>query len=792
MNKRNKKTAGEQAVEDFFSPDEKNVVTTEKAVKNIPISPKDLLKNTTEKKVTSPKESLSLKGAVSKKHFSVPKKELEKVEKSPRLKVSRRKKGGRKSSSVQKFVPHKMDLKKGGYELIITEKPQAAAKIATSLGDATQKMENKVSYYDVKRGDKRIVVACAVGHLFTLKQNVPGTSVPIFDISWVPNYLAIKKDFTKRYYDTLLKLSKGAGSLIVATDYDHEGEVIGLNVVRFICGQKDAQRMKFSTLTKEELDNAYENRSKHIDWGQAIAGETRHYLDWYYGINLSRALMNAIKTTGKFKIMSVGRVQGPTLKLIVEKEKEISKFVKEPYWQVFIDVKKGKDKLRLKYIKDIFDKSETEVFKGIVGDKVECETKKTTSILPPNFPFNLTELQKEAYKLYGITPSKTLQIAQSLYLGGLISYPRTSSQKLPESIGYRSILKKVASKFKVEHLIKKEKPIEGPKSDPAHPSIYPTGNFSILSGQDEKIYNLIAKRFISLFCEDAVIDKKKVVGKWKGHPFSANGSQISVSGWREVYPTKTKYVKIPDIDGLADVLNMDLEEKETQPPKRFSPASIISELEKKNLGTKATRASIVETLYDRGYVQGTTSIEATPLGISLINALEKYSPIIIDEALTKVLQDETDAIVEATEGFEEKGAKILDKAKKSIIEISKDFASNEEKIGKELMDAEIEAREKQKKENELILCPKCKKGMLAITYSPRFRSFFVACNAYPKCKTTYSLPSKGTIKKTDRVCESCGFPMMMRVMKGRKPWIFCFNKECPTNIQRMSMSSEEK
>ena len=789
-----KKSAEEAAVEGYFVSDEKNVVVTEKKVKEIKVSPKDVLKNTTEKKVKSSVGSSSfVKNTVSKKHVSLPKSEIERVEKNPRKarKVSR-KKGGKKNSKVVEFTPKKMELKKGGYELIITEKPQAASKIATSLGDATQRMENKVPYYEVNRNGKKIVVACAVGHLFTLKQNVPGSHVPIFDVSWVPNYLAIKKDFTKRYYDTLLKLAKGAGKIIVATDYDHEGEVIGLNVVRFICGQKDAQRMKFSTLTKDELNSAYENMKPTLDWGQATAGETRHYLDWFYGINLSRALMNSIKTTGKFKIMSIGRVQGPTLKLIVDKEKEINSFVKEPYWQVFIKVKGGKSKLELKYNKDIFDKSQTEVFSEIVGDKIDCKTDKTSSILPPNFPFNLTELQKEAYKFYGITPAKTLQIAQSLYLAGLISYPRTSSQKLPEAIGYKSILKKVAAKFKVEHLLKRDKPIEGPKSDPAHPSIYPTGNFSILSGQDEKIYNLIAKRFIALFCDDAVVDKKKVSGKWREYLFFAKGSQLRVPGWTEVYPNKTKYVKIPDVDGLVEVLEKRIEEKETQPPKRYSPASIITELEKMNLGTKATRASIVETLYDRGYVRGSSSIEATPLGMSLVKTLEKYSPIIIDEKLTKDLQDETDAIVEAKDSFKEREEKILNKAKKTIVGISKDFESNEKKIGKELMDAEIVAREEQKKENEIVKCPVCKKGMLAITYSPRFRNFFVACNAYPDCRTTYSLPSNGTIKKTDKICEACGFPMLMRLAKGRRPWVFCFNKHCPTNIERMKMSFEEK
>ena len=209
-------------------------------------------------------------------------------------------------TSVQ-YESQKVNLKKEGYELIITEKPQAAVKIASSLGKATTKNIGGVNYYEVDRKGKKIIVTCAVGHLFTLTQRERNAGTPVFDIYWVPNYLAKKNDFTKRYYDSILRLVKGAGSVTIATDYDVEGEVIGLNIVRYLCGQEDANRMKFSTLTSAELNNSYENKLSHLDWGQAIAGETRHYLDWLYGINLSRALMDAIKSTGRFKIMSIGK-----------------------------------------------------------------------------------------------------------------------------------------------------------------------------------------------------------------------------------------------------------------------------------------------------------------------------------------------------------------------------------------------------------------------------------------------------------------------------------------------------
>ncbi len=678
----------------------------------------------------------------------------------------------------------KINLKEEGYELIITEKPQAALKIASALGDAEKRDFKKIPYYEIDKNGKRILVACAVGHLFTLKQERAKKKLPIFNIKWVPNYLARKKDFTKKYYDALLKLAKSAGSLTVATDYDIEGEVIGYNIIRFICGQEDANRMKFSTLTAKELEEAYQKKSKTINWGQAIAGETRHYLDWFYGINLSRALMNAIKTTGKFRIMSIGRVQGPTLNLLVKKEREIQKFKPETYWQIFIEINDRTNSLELKHNKDLFDKKELKKFDKLKGKKIKVKTEKKEQFLPPNPPFNLTTLQTEAYKFHGITPSNTLKAAQSLYLSGLISYPRTSSQKLPESVNYKEILNKLAKKYQIEKLITRNTPIQGKKSDPAHPSIYPTGNYQILSGDEHKIYELIVKRFLALFCDSAIIDSKTIKTEVNKLVFSARGSSVRKKAWMEIYPSKLKENEIPDIKENAEIIKCRNEEKQTQPPKRYSPASIISELEKKNLGTKATRSMILETLYDRNYIKE-KSIEVTPLGMSLISTLEKFSPIIIDEELTRRFETEIESIQKAKGNHKERERKIIEKAKKTITSISKDFEENEEKIGKELLKANLEHFEKEKQENKLNICPVCKKGNLGITYSRKTKRFFIACDDYPNCKNTYSLPPNGSFKKTDKICEKCDFPLLMSLRKGKKPWIFCFNPECPTNKERI-------
>jgi DNA topoisomerase-1 len=665
----------------------------------------------------------------------------------------------------------------GEYTLILTEKPQAAAKIADALGKAKRLGDTGVPYYEVTRDGEKIVVAAAAGHLFTLSQKTRGP-LPIFDLEWVPSYEK-KAAFTKKFYQTLARLGRSAKNFVVATDYDIEGEVIGLNIIRYIFHQKDAKRMKYSTLTAPELNYAYSHLMPTIDWGQAIAGETRHYLDWMYGINLSRALMEAIRKTGSFKIMSIGRVQGPALRMVVDKELEIQSFKSSAFWQIYITILGT----RLKYHKDITNKQELKKFEGLKGKTASVKTDtKEESIMPPA-PFDLTTLQIEAYKHFKINPARTLQICQHLYLSGLISYPRTSSQKIPESISPGKILNKLAQEFKFVELVTRKKPVEGSKSDPAHPSIYPTGDIARLAGEEKNIYELIVKRFVSCFCSDAKISNKVITAEVEGLKFVARGLEILEEGWMKVYPARMQEKMLKDINGDYPIQKVDVEEKETQPPHRYTPASLVSELARRNLGTKATRAAIVETLYEREYIKE-QSIKATPLGIKLIDTLKVYSPVIIDDKLTRSFEKEMDSIISAKKDLDKKEAKIIDDAKTTITKIVEDFKKHETKIGEKLADMIKEQREQTYKENILMKCPKCQKGDLRMLFNRAWRRYFVACSGYPECKTTFSLPPNALIKKTDKVCELCGWPMMMSLKKGKRPWIFCFNPACKSRADR--------
>lgn len=669
-------------------------------------------------------------------------------------------------------------------ELIISEKPNAAQRIAEALADGKPSKEHdgQVPFYKLNHGNKQIIVGCAVGHLFGLKAK-NNENFPLFDIEWVPTSQINKNaEFSIKYAKTLGRLAKQCDEFTVATDFDIEGEVIGLNVVRFIANKKDANRMKFSTLTKDELVDSYENKQKHLDWGQANAGETRHKLDWYYGINISRALTKAISSAGTYKILSAGRVQGPALKILADREREILAFKPKPFWELELKGKldkgditamheKGKFTDESEVIK-IFDKTKNE--KALIKDITSREFKQN-----PPYPFDLTSLQIEAYGKTGIAPKVTLSIAQELYTSGLISYPRTSSQELPASIGYKKILTALSQQKEFEkhanELLKKPslKPNNGDKKDPAHPAIYPTGiPPKALKDKEKKIYELVVRRFLATFGEAAVKETVTYIIECAKENFITKGTVTKYKGWLEYYGIfgKQKEEELPPTFKGEEVKNKKITklDKMTTPPKRYTEASIIKELEKRNLGTKATRASIVDTLFQRHYLEG-KQIKATELGLKVETILEKYVPKITDEAMTRHFEEEMDRIREGTK----KPELVLEEAKKVIVEVIKDFMGKESSLGDSLKQTFAETRDKAE---TLGNCPNCKEGMLKMRKGKFGR--FIACDKYPECKTTFSLPSSGFVKKSEKVCEHCNHIMILMIMN-KRPQEVCINPNCP-------------
>ena len=378
-------------------------------------------------------------------------------------------------------------------KLVICEKPKVAEKIAHALGHgrAERKSLYGVSYYEVERDGEKLVIVSAVGHLYTLRQSGKGRGYPAFEIEWAPTSEVEKgADYTKKYLDAIRKLSPGSSEYICACDFDVEGSLIGYNVMRFACGAETGSRMKFSALTDEDLEAAYEERLP-LDLPNALAGEARHMLDWFYGINLSRALMASIRSAGANQVMSIGRVQGPALAILAKKEKEISAFVSTPYWELSCAGKGVKFSHELGRFERKEEAESALASSGTPGTVQKIE--KREYLQPPQPPFDLTSLQVEAYRAFGFAPALTLELAQSLYEASMISYPRTSSQKLPAKLNLKKIIESLSKNPDYEKharlLLEQSRvvPLEGKKEDPAHPAIHPTGQAGRLGDREMRL-----------------------------------------------------------------------------------------------------------------------------------------------------------------------------------------------------------------------------------------------------------------------------------------------------------------
>ena len=675
------------------------------------------------------------------------------------------------------------------YKLIIAEKPAAARKIASALGHAKFVKSGYVGYYEIPRQNVRI--AAAVGHLFGLRAKKSG--YPVFDIEWVPIYEISKTSkFAKPYIALLHKLASSTGELIIATDYDIEGELIGLNIMRFIYNKKDASRMKFSTLTKSELQQAFERRSRHIDWGQANAGETRHILDWYYGINLSKAAMAALKSAiNGFKTLSIGRVQGPALAILAEREKEIAAFIPKPYWQIFANFKFG----RAIHIKERFDSKELaqKIFEKVKDKpaKLIKLNKKAFQIYPPT-PFDLTTLQIEAWRAFKIPPARTLEIAQQLYLAALISYPRTSSQKLPPQIGYARILTALGKNEKytkaAKELLKgKLRPRQGKKTDPAHPAVHPTGELpKNLTKEQAAIYDLIVRRFLAVFGQPAEREQVNLRFDIEGEEFKLALEQTTTLGWLKYYKpySNLREDTIPKlVRGNIYQQKTELESKKTSPPPRYTPASIVAELEKRNLGTKGTRAQIIDILYQRGYIYG-SPIHVSPLGMKVVDVFANYAPEILSEELTREFERALEAIYEG----KAKKEKILSRAREIITKLCKEIDQHQREIGLALAEALAQTQKEELARRTLMACPRCHKGDLIVIRSKKSGKRFLACSNYPACKTAYPLPQKGSLRMLKTKCPKCGANLISVKVAGKRAWKLCIN----CGVQLTKKQSKQK
>jgi len=684
-----------------------------------------------------------------------------------------------------------------GYTLVVCEKPDAAQRVAEALsdGNAQGSAFEGVKIFRFTSQGEDFVICSAQGHVYAISDPFDERTVyPIFDVEWYPSNLVEEKNLNAaRRIKAIRRLAEGATKFVNACDLDPEGETIGFNVLRYACGDKEAEalRAKFSTLTRDDVVAAFKQARPQAGQGPARAGRARHLIDFVWGVNLSRVLSQSALSSGhRYRTISMGRVQGPTLAFLAEREIEIRECVPLPFWKVSGTFGKNGTQFIAGY-------SNEKVRSKVVAEKVrdDCTGRegfvvsvaRNVAQVPPPPSFSTGDLQKEAYRAFRFSPSQTLQVAERLYLNAVISYPRTNSQRLPPSINYRAILQGLQrldrySRLAGDLLGGALNPSQGSKVDPAHPAIHPTGELPrrSLGPPEAAVFDLIVRRFLAAFGPSArreLVTVRISVGE---HDFVLSGGRTLHQGWIGSYG---RYAGIGDkcVPSVAEgdslrVVRVDVREHFDKGPPRYNQSSILEKMERENIGTKATRAEIISTLVERGYVEG-GSMEVTSLGLAVIEAMEKYAPAILTTKLTRKIEER----IEEVEGEARADAELVRETVRSIAEQLVGLRANENVVGREI-DAALPGTVAAS--HVLGPCPVCKSGQLRMIRSRSTKKRFVGCSNYSLgCRASAPLPQRGTVETTPKACSDCSWPVI-RIMGGRTPWKLCVNPKCPTKRQK--------
>jgi len=714
--------------------------------------------------------------------------------------------------------------------VIISEKDIAAAKIAKILSDdgAVQSKMSGVNVYEWK--DKKDEYACIGlrGHIITVdypKQFNQWFRVKPKELIWAEPEKKVDKE-AKNIASALESLARDADQVILATDYDREGELIGLEALNVIIqpdvaldlpaedekpkkkkkGAKDAEaeaeeekpkkkkatkatkkaaartkpldvkRARFSALTKDEIKRAFSQLTQ-VDENLAMSAEARQVVDLAWGATLTRFISLASGQVGD-DFLSVGRVQSPVLALIVDKEKEIRSFVPVPYWEIHATLQKGETFPAAHQEGRFFEEPQARAVHGrLAGVKkatVKTVTRSERTENPPD-PFNTTAFLRAATAL-GFGAAKAMSVAEDLYTSGWISYPRTDNTVYPPSLVLKDILQKFAEPrsfvaAEAQALLAKGelKPTAGKKTTTDHPPIHPTevAMRTDLNEEQWKVYELVVRRFLATLSEPSTSESLKVTFDVGGEPFSSNGRRMVKPGFRGVYPyNKGSDILLPQMEegDSITVTGVGIEAKKTKPPGRMSQGRLIQEMENLGLGTKSTRADILDKLYRRDFVRNNPP-EPTETGFAVVDALEKYATIIAKPDMTATLEKEMDEIAE---GQRPMTGVILD-SRKMLEQVVEVLEENRTLLGQEIRQAMI-------KKNTIGTCPQCQKGLQI--RKGRTGKRFVGCAGYPECTQTYPLPQFGKIMGEGVACQVCKAPAIKIINKGKRPWITCVTMGC--------------
>ena len=654
-------------------------------------------------------------------------------------------------------------------KLIIVESPAKANTIKKFLGGNTK-------------------VIASMGHVRDLPKSKLGIDV---EHNFEPQYINIrgKGDLIKE----LKKDAKSAKKVYLATDPDREGEAIAWHLSHILDVDEDKiTRVTFNEITKSAVQKAIKE-PRDIDVNLVDAQQARRVLDRIVGYKISPLLWKKVK-----RGLSAGRVQSVAVKLIVDREEEIEKFIPEEYWNIYANLKSteakktfqakfyGKDGKKL----EIHNKEQVdEILKNIKNAKYIVEDiKKGEKKRTPAPPFTTSTMQQEASRKLGFTLKKTMSVAQGLYEGvkipekgtvGLITYMRTDSTRISEearAAAKTHILGTYGEKYYENRYYKTNKEAQDAHEGirPTYADLEPDQIKEFLTKDQYKLYKLIYNRFIASQMAAAIYDTMAVAIDANKYTFKASGQNLKFKGFMTLYVESSDEKQedeagmIPELELKQEVKKKSIEPKQsfTEPPPRYTEASLVKALEEKGIGRPSTYSPTITTILERRYIEKEQKqLIPTELGKIVNKLLTENFKDVINVEFTANVESQFDNIAEGKEDW-----------RKMIGEFYTPFEQTVEKVEKELEHVELV------EEVSDVKCEKC--GRMMVYKYGKFGKF-LACPGYPECKNT-----KAIVETIDEPCPKCGGTVQVRKAKNKRKYYICENN--PKSCDYISWNKPKK
>ena len=715
--------------------------------------------------------------------------------------------------------------------LIVTEKNNSAKKIAEILSGGAAKADAvyKVPYYTWSDSDGDHMAIGLKGHVMSPAFTEGYSNWQQTDLHELIDAEIIKEPTDKNVVKAIKKVAKDADEVVIATDYDREGELIGLEALEAIIEanpqvvgaggassdgdalttQPRIERARYSALTKQEIERAFGSLDD-LSYDLAHAGAARQDIDLIWGATLTRAVSLATRRFGS-NFLSVGRVQSPTLGLIVERELERRAHVPKPYWEVFARFEHPDGAFEAHHATDKFwEKAEADA--ALAGTKspglVKEVSSRRNSRRPPT-PYNTTAFTTDASSRLGITPSRAMRLAEDLYMDGFISYPRTDNTVYPQSLNTKELVRslvRIPEFSAAASLLDGDlTPSRGKKETTDHPPIYPTQALhpNALDGPKARVYELVVRRFLATFSPPMITESTRADIEAGSESYFVRGSVVIDPGYAAIYTyARSADEEIPKLEeGQSLEIDGDpwMVDKETQPPLRISQGRLIELMEERGLGTKATRADIIQKLYDRGYVFGNPP-EPSETGIAMYRAFHDYVPRMATPEMTAELESDMDQIAAGKTTKDE----VLRISREMLHTTTTELEEKREDLAKQIWSGMDE-------DKFLGPCKVCEEaGRKHEDGSPnRLRIIelkggkrMYGCEGWDRdnpdspdsCPVSGPLPGRGyDLWRLEERCSICGEMPRLTVKGFRgRPWKLCLNDDCPSMVEMRQKREERK